>query len=78
MVIECGAGSQVYDEHGLVDKVAMYLEQPALRKAAGQAARLLVAENRGAVERTMQLISESLRLESPERDATTSVSALHD
>jgi 3-deoxy-D-manno-octulosonic-acid transferase len=78
MVIECGAGSQVYDEHGLVDKVAMYLEQPALRKAAGQAARLLVAENRGAVERTMQLISESLRWESPERDATTSVSALHD
>jgi 3-deoxy-D-manno-octulosonic-acid transferase len=78
MVLECGAGSQVHDEIGLADSVAIYLEQPVLREAAGEAARLLVAENRGAVARTLQLMSESSRLLKPERQVSNSISALHD
>jgi len=78
MVLERGAGSQVHDEAGLADSVALYLEHPVLREAAGEAARLLVAENRGAVGRTLQFMSESSRLSSPERQASNSVPALHD
>ena len=78
MVLERGAGSQVHDEAGLADSVAIYLEQPVLREAAGEAARLLVAENRGAVARTLQLMSESSRLLEPERPVSNSISALHD
>ncbi len=78
MVLERGAGSQVHDERGLADRVAMYLDQPALRTAAGEAARLLVAENRGAVEKTLELMSESLRWGKPERKTSSSVSVLHD
>ncbi len=78
MVLERGAGSQVHDEAGLADSVAIYLEQPVLREAAGEAARLLVAENRGAVARTLQLMSESSRLLKPERQVSNSISALHD
>ena len=78
MVLERGAGSQVHDEFGLADSVAIYLEQPVLREAAGEAARLLVAENRGAVARTLQLMSESSRLLEPERPVSNSISALHD
>jgi 3-deoxy-D-manno-octulosonic-acid transferase len=78
MVLERGAGSQVHDEVGLADSVAIYLEQPVLRETAGEAARLLVAENRGAVARTLQLMSESSRLLEPERQVSNSISALHD
>ncbi len=78
MVLERGAGSQVHDEVGLADSVAIYLEQPVLREAAGEAARLLVAENRGAVARTLQLMSESSRLSKLERRVSNSISALHD
>ena len=78
MVLERGAGSQVNDEGGLADSVAIYLEQPVLREAAGEVARLLVAENRGAVTRTLQLMSESSRLTKPERQVSNSISALHD
>ena len=78
MVLERGAGSQVHDEVGLAESVAIYLEQPVLREAAGEAARLLVAENRGAVARTLQLMSESSRLSKAERQVSNSISALHD
>jgi 3-deoxy-D-manno-octulosonic-acid transferase len=78
MVLERGAGSQVHDEADLAKSVAIYLEQPVLREAAGEAARLLVAENRGAVARTLQLMSESSRVSKPERQASNSISALHD
>ncbi len=78
MVLERGAGRQVHDEAGLAETVALYLEQPALRKASGEAARTLVAENRGAVEQTLQLMSDSLRWARPELDTSNSVSALHD
>jgi len=78
MVLERGAGRQVHDEAVLADTVALYLEQPALREAAGEAACALVAENRGAVERTTQLMSDSLRWTRPELSASSTVSALHD
>jgi len=77
MVLERGAGSQVHDEVGLAESVAIYLEQPVLSEAAGKAARLLVAENRGAVARTLQLMSESSRLSRAERQVSNSISALH-
>ena len=78
MVLERGAGRQVHDEAGLAATVALYLEQPVLRQASGEAARALVAENRGAVGRTLELISDSLRWARPELDTSESVSALHD
>ncbi len=78
MVLERGAGRQVHDEAGLAATVALYLEQPALRQASGEAARALVAENRGAVGRTLELISDSLRWARPELDTSDSVSALQD
>jgi len=36
-----------------VSAVALYLEQPELRRVAGLAAHTLVTENRGALERTL-------------------------
>lgn len=78
MVLERGAGRQVHDEGGLAETVALYLEQPELRRATGEAAQKLVAENRGAVERTLQLMSDSLRWTRPELDTSNSVFVLRD
>jgi 3-deoxy-D-manno-octulosonic-acid transferase len=78
MILEKGAGSQIYDASGLADSVSLYLEQSALRAAASEAARLLVLENRGAVARTLQLMSESTRWADLKAGATDPVSALHD
>jgi len=63
MAVERGAGHQVQTTRALVDAVAVYLEQPALRARAGEAARNLVAENRGALERTLKLIDSTLGAE---------------
>jgi 3-deoxy-D-manno-octulosonic-acid transferase len=60
MALERGAARQVHDETGLVEAVARYFEQPGLRRAAGRAAHTLVAENRGALERTVAHIEETL------------------
>jgi 3-deoxy-D-manno-octulosonic-acid transferase len=78
MVLERGAGRQVHDEAGLADSVALYLEQPALRIAAGERARSLVAENSGAVARTLQLMSESMRWAEVAPESSSSVSVFHD
>ncbi len=53
MALERGAARQVHDFDGLVAAVALYFEQPELRRAAGRAAHTLVTENRGALERTL-------------------------
>ena len=45
---------------GLAAAVALYLEQPELRRAAGRAAHTLVTDNRGALARTLELISGSV------------------
>jgi len=61
MALEHGAGRQVHDEDELAQTVAFYLQHVQLRETAGQAARALVAENRGAVDRTLRLIADSPR-----------------
>ena len=63
LALERGAARQVHDEAQLAAAVALYLEQPELRRAAGRAAQALVAANRGALERTLELIGETLRVE---------------
>jgi 3-deoxy-D-manno-octulosonic-acid transferase len=61
MALERGAARQVHDVAGLVDAVALYFEQPDLRRAAGAAAHTLVTDNRGALERTLLLVQDALR-----------------
>lgn len=70
MALERGAGQQVHDPVELADTVALYLQQPDLREAAGEAARTLVADNRGAVERTLEAMDEALRRASPQLGAS--------
>jgi 3-deoxy-D-manno-octulosonic-acid transferase len=61
MALERGAARQVHDTAGLAAAVALYFEQPDLRRAAGRAAHTLVTDNRGALRRTLDLIAETLR-----------------
>jgi len=61
MALERGAARQVHDVDGLVAAVALYFEQPDLRRAAGNAAHTLVTDNRGALARTLTLVDEALR-----------------
>jgi 3-deoxy-D-manno-octulosonic-acid transferase len=61
MALERGAARQVLDIDGLVAAVALYFEQPELRRAAGRAAHTLVTENRGALERTLGHVERTLR-----------------
>jgi 3-deoxy-D-manno-octulosonic-acid transferase len=61
MALERGAARQVHDVPALASAVALYFEQPALRRAAGEAAYTLVTDNRGALERTLALIEQTLR-----------------
>ena len=60
LALERGAARQVQSVAELVEAVALYFEQPALREAAGSAARSLVAENRGALARTLRHMGEAL------------------
>lgn len=60
MALERGAARQVPDVAGLAEAVGLYFEQPELRRAAGRAAHTLVAENRGALARTLDRIEETL------------------
>jgi 3-deoxy-D-manno-octulosonic-acid transferase len=61
MALDRGAARQVHDCIDLAAAVALYLEQPELRRAAGRAAYSLVADNRGALERTLALLGEAWR-----------------
>ena len=60
LTLERGAARQVPDRAALVDAVALYLDQPALRQAAGQAGRQLVEDNHGALERTLAALERRL------------------
>lgn len=62
MALERGAARQVHDVAGLVAAVALYLEQPELRRAAGRAAHTLVSDNRGALARTLARVEHAVRL----------------
>jgi 3-deoxy-D-manno-octulosonic-acid transferase len=59
LALERGAARQVQSVPELVEAVTLYFEQPALRAAAGAAAHGLVAENRGALARTLKHMSEA-------------------
>ena len=58
--LERGTARRVTDAAGLADAVRTYIEQPELLQAAGESARNLVADNRGALERTLGLIDKAL------------------
>jgi len=62
MALERGAARQVHDVHGLAEAIALYIEQPDLRRAAGKAAHTLVTDNRGALDRTLVLVEDALRI----------------
>ena len=61
LVLESGAGRQVYDTEALAAAVDTYLRDPALRAAAGKAGRAMVESNRGALESTLTLVARELR-----------------
>ena len=56
MALERGAGRQVRDAEELAFVLGDYLENAAARRAAGQAGRLMVTENRGALIKTLMLL----------------------
>jgi 3-deoxy-D-manno-octulosonic-acid transferase len=60
MALERGAARQVHDVQGLAEAVALYFDQPDLRRAAGSAAHTLVTDNRGALDRTLALVEQAL------------------
>lgn len=60
MALEHGAGRQVRDVAELTSAVADYLENPTMRRAAGEAGRRMVAENRGALAKTLVLVRQQL------------------
>lgn len=60
MALDHGAGRQVQDAASLAAACLRYLDDPHERNAAGDAARRLVAMNRGALERTLDLMQQAL------------------
>lgn len=60
MALERGAAQRINDMPGLVDAVSSYVELPETLETAAVAARTLVADNQGALERTLQLIDRAL------------------
>ena len=63
-----GVGHQVEGIQSLVDVVASYIEQPVLLENADNAARKLVIENRGALDRTLSLIDSTLSREESQKE----------
>jgi 3-deoxy-D-manno-octulosonic-acid transferase len=63
MALEAGAGCQIQDRDELVAAVARYFGSRELRTAASQAGLRLVAQNRGALLRTLDAMGEALRRE---------------
>ena len=60
LALECGAARRITDIDSFTDAVSAYVERPELLKAAAVAAKALVADNRGALETTLQLIDRAL------------------
>jgi 3-deoxy-D-manno-octulosonic-acid transferase len=58
MALERGAGRQVQNVAELANAIAGYLENPAARRAAGEAGQRMVAENRGALAKTLELVRQ--------------------
>jgi 3-deoxy-D-manno-octulosonic-acid transferase len=77
MALERGAARQVHDVQGLVESIALYFEQPDLRRAAGRAAHTLVTDNRGALGRTLALVEDALRVAAASAVAPTRTESAH-
>jgi 3-deoxy-D-manno-octulosonic-acid transferase len=60
LTLERGAARQVSGEQSLAAAVALYLEQPDLRRAASVAALALIRDNQGALDRTLDAMSRQL------------------
>ncbi|HEX7081654.1 MAG TPA: lipid IV(A) 3-deoxy-D-manno-octulosonic acid transferase [Gammaproteobacteria bacterium] len=60
LALERGAARQVADADELADAVALFLDRPDLRRAAGDAAHSLMEDNHGALQRTLRLMDETL------------------
>jgi 3-deoxy-D-manno-octulosonic-acid transferase len=60
LALERGAARQVADEQSLAAAVALFIDQPDLRRAAGSAALALIADNHGALDRTLEAMSRQL------------------
>ena len=60
LTLDRGAGLQVPDADALIDAVSLYLDQPELRRAAGQAAQALIEDNRGSLEATLAAMGRQL------------------
>jgi len=58
MALERGAARQVRDIDELVAAVELFFDQPALRAAAATAARTLISDNHGSLERTLRYMGE--------------------
>lgn len=61
LTLERGAARQVANPAALADAVLLYLGQPALRRAAGDAALELIRRNRGSLARTLNAMDRALR-----------------
>jgi len=51
-----GAGTQVRNQTELGEAVTAYLRDPGLRRHVGEAGKKMIAENRGALEKTLKLL----------------------
>lgn len=60
MVLERGAGMQIHSHSDLAPAIDMYIKNPSVRYAAGQAGKELVEQNRGALEKNLALIQSVL------------------
>ncbi len=60
MALERGAARQVADGAGLAEAVRSFVERPQSLRATAEAAKALVADNRGALERTLDLMDGAL------------------
>jgi 3-deoxy-D-manno-octulosonic-acid transferase len=60
LTLEHGAGTEVRDAGELARAVIDYLERPELRAGAGEAGQRMVAQNRGALDNTLALVSRLL------------------
>lgn len=56
MTLERGAGRQVNSAAELADAIAQYLKDSDMRHAAGEAGRQMLADNRGALTKTLALV----------------------
>ncbi|HEX7236189.1 MAG TPA: lipid IV(A) 3-deoxy-D-manno-octulosonic acid transferase, partial [Gammaproteobacteria bacterium] len=77
MALERGAARQVHGVQELAEAVALYFDQPDLRRAAGRAAHTLVTDNRGALDRTLALVEEALRTDASSAGAAARESRTH-